>query len=149
MTLQCYADMKHFVGRKASLTMLAGTTTAKVVQIGSSNSQSEWWNLQHGQKGSLWYSSPKCNCLSNTDVVTMLRGKGTRGSRLQMGNICTWCYKLYWEQTKKGNFYFHQTAALLTKLFLCKLCWKFQRKHWIGTKKICSSTQRKLDEGLE
>lgn len=43
--------MKLFLGRKASLTMLAGTTTAKVVQVGSSNSQSEWCNLQYGQKG--------------------------------------------------------------------------------------------------
>lgn len=148
MILKCYADTKHFLGRKASLTMLAGTTTAKVVQIGSSNSQSEWWNLQHGQKGGLWYSSPKCNCFSITDVVTMLRGKGTRGSRLQMGIFVHGATNYIENRRRKATFIFIRLLLFWPNCSCASYAGNFSVNIELA-QKIRSSTQRKLDEGLE
>lgn len=71
MTLKCYqsrlADIKHFVDRKASLNMLAGTTTAQVLKIYSANQSGETC-LMGGSCYSLCYGtnlSQKQQCSQN------------------------------------------------------------------------------------
>lgn len=65
--------------------------------------------------------------------ATMLTGKQT--SQSSDGHISVYGATNKIEaRDKERQLYIHQTD-LLPKLLLCKLCWRFKRKHRNGTKK--------------
>lgn len=146
MTLKCYqsrlADMKHFLGRKASLTMLAGTTTAKVL-ICSTNSQSEWWNLQNGP----WYSSFHGNNLSQQHWYSYTAHR-ERDEPVKDGNISVrGATNDTEERQRKATLYssdcsFDQTVLVQDMLEIFSVNTELAQK-------IRPSSQRRLDESWE
>lgn len=113
------ADMKHFLGRKASLTCIQAQQQPKCEDMFY---RPEWLNLQNGP----WYFSP---CVWWQSEYCWCRYSAQR-ERDQMSYYMVLLALL----KRRRHLYIHETA-LSTKLFLCNLCWIFffKCKHRFGT----------------
>lgn len=95
--------IKHFQGRKASAFMLAGTLTAQVVTIFSSDSQTTVVISVEWSRGRLLILPTQ---FTYVDVdLWHSQVKRAAVEVLQWRYLSMWCYWQYWGK-KKGNFIF-------------------------------------------
>lgn len=136
------------VSREASLTMLAGTATAKVLKM------LYWWSQSGINCGMLEWKvldtpHPMVTiCFSNISIVTTFTGRPASESfKMEISQYMVLLTMLSWE-TEKGNLIFFRLLLRQT-ISLCKLCWNF---FWVNiglVQKIRSNSQRWLNERLE